>query len=172
MNPDVPVVQGRTQSASGPAVARLPSGMAFGTRESTPAFHLRVTRLGDHGATVDGMSPAKLDKTHRCACDVDSAGSGCVVNERPSRGAPLRREPHPLASSLRDPGGEHPAREVVGLVRRPRHHRDLGRRDRSFRHPSRSVGAARVLDKIRDLGLTVISVRRIPSNEEQAGERG
>ena len=29
-----------------------------------------------------------------------------------------------------------------------------------------------ILDRIRDLGLTVISVRRIPSNEEQAGDRG
>ena len=29
-----------------------------------------------------------------------------------------------------------------------------------------------ILDKVRDLGLTVISVRRIQSDEKQAGDRG
>jgi hypothetical protein len=29
-----------------------------------------------------------------------------------------------------------------------------------------------ILDRVRDLGLTVISVRRIPLDEEQAGDRG
>ena len=29
-----------------------------------------------------------------------------------------------------------------------------------------------ILDRVRDLGLTVISVRRVPPDEEQAGDRG
>ena len=49
---------------------RLPSGMAFGTRELHPAIPPCVTRLGDHGATVDGMSPyeAEQDAPVRVRC--------------------------------------------------------------------------------------------------------